>query len=74
MIIRNDKGEVMAALSTRGCPALDSDENIIMACHKAILFAKDSGFRDVVIEEDNVVVMRSLSSPERYFSRLGHII
>lgn len=64
----------MAALSVRGCPALDSDENETMACCKAILFVMDVVFWEVVIEGDNVDVMRSLYSPERHSSRLGHII
>ena len=74
VIIRDDNGEVMAALSAGGCPALDSDENETTGCCKAILFVMDVVFREVVIEGDNVVVMRSLSSLERHSSRLGNII
>ena len=35
-IIRNDRGEVMAALSAKGPPMTGSDEAEIYACHRAM--------------------------------------
>ena len=35
-IIRNDKGEVMAAMSARGPPVSNSEEAELLACRKAV--------------------------------------
>ena len=43
VIIRNNKGEVMAASSTRGALASDSQEAEVLACRHAVEFAL--GFR-----------------------------
>ena len=45
-IIRNGSGEVMASISARGPPIIDSEEAEILACRKALEFAVDAGFRD----------------------------
>lgn len=73
-MIRNVRGEVMAAMSTRGPPVIDSSEAEILACRKALEFAVDAGFMDFVIEGDNENVMRSVSASGADLSRLGHII
>ena len=56
-IIRNERGEVMAALSAKGPSAQDSEEAEILACRKALEFAIDVGISDLIIEGDNVSVM-----------------
>ena len=43
-IIRNDKGEVMAALSAKGPPVTGSEEAEIFACRQAVEFVVDCGF------------------------------
>ncbi|XP_075655242.1 uncharacterized protein LOC142625480 [Castanea sativa] len=73
-IIRNGKGEVMAALSAKGPPVEDSEEAETLACRRAVEFAVDIGFSELVIEGDNAAVMTSLSSPGPNMSRLGHIV
>ena len=45
VVIRNDKGEVMAALSVKGPPMMDSEEAEVLAGRKALEFALDSGSR-----------------------------
>ena len=45
MVIRNDKGEVMAALSAKGPPVMDSEEAEVLAGRKALEFALDSSSR-----------------------------
>ncbi|XP_075662919.1 uncharacterized protein LOC142632381 [Castanea sativa] len=61
-IIRNDKGEVMAAMAAKGSSVSSSDEAELLACRKAIEFATDVGFSELVIERDNVNVMKAISS------------
>lgn len=73
-IIRNENGEVMAALSATGPFVQDSEEAEIVACRKALEFAKDAGFSDLVVEGDNVNVMRAITSNCMDNSRLGTII
>ena len=61
-IIRNYKGEVMVAMSA-GEPQVSSREEAeLLACRKAVEFATDAGFSELVIEEDNSNVMKALSS------------
>ena len=43
-IIRNDKGEVMAAMTAVGPPVSSSEEAELLACRKAVEFATDAGF------------------------------
>ena len=64
----------MASMSARGPPVKDSEEAKILACRKAMEFAIDAGFTNLIIEGDNVVVMKSIMSPRANQSRLGHII
>ena len=72
-IIRNEKGEVMAAYAGRGPSVTDSEEAEALACRKAIEFAVDTGFSDLIIEGDNIEVIKAISSARDNGSRLGHI-
>ena len=62
-IIRNERDEVMAAMSVKGPPVNDGEEAKIPACWKALEFSIDAGFLELIIEGDNANVMRSISSP-----------
>ena len=73
MVICNAIGEVMAALSTRGPSMMDSEEAEVLACRRAMKFARKTRFRDLVLEGDNVTIMKALLSPRATYSRLGHI-
>ena len=52
----------MAAMSTKGPPVADSKEAEILAYRQALEFSIDAGLTELIIEEDNANVMRSLSS------------
>ena len=73
-IIHNDRGEVMASLSTKGPPVACSEEAEILACRHAVEFALECGFTKLVLEGDNQAIMTALSSRRGLVSRLGHII
>ena len=73
-IIRNNRGEVMASLSTKGPPVACSEEAEILACRHAVEFALECGFTKLVLEGDNQAIMTALSSRRGLVSRLGHII
>ena len=73
MVIRNAAGEVMAALSTRGEVVADSEEAEVRACQKAMEFAIDVRFLELITEGDNSMVMSTISSNNPNWPRLGVI-
>jgi len=73
VMVRNDKGEAMAALSARGPPVQDSEEVKVLACQRAMEFAVEAGFMELVLEGDNSTVMKAISSLQPNMSRLGHV-
>ena len=73
VIIRNSLGEVMAGLSTCGSSVASNKEAKVLACRKALEFALDLRLRDLVVEGDNITVMRTMVSPRPNRSKLGHI-
>lgn len=72
-VIHNEKGEVLAALVARGPLVSDLEEAEVLACRKALEFAVDAGFAELLIEGDNVSVMRTISSAKPNGSRLGNL-
>ena len=62
VIIRNEKGQVMVALSSKGLAVIDSEKVEVLACRQAMEFALDDGFSDLIVEGDNSNVMRSIVS------------
>ena len=73
-IMRNDKGEVMAAMSVGGPQVSSSEEAKLLACRKAVEFATDVGFSKLVIEGDNSNVIKALSSSSVDQSLLGNVV
>ncbi|XP_030939482.1 uncharacterized protein LOC115964280 [Quercus lobata] len=73
-IIRNERGEVMAAFSGKGPPAACSEEAEILACRRAVEFALECGFREMVVEGDNQSVMSALERKRCLSSWVGHIL
>ena len=61
VVIRNEKGEVIAAIAMRGGVVHDSEEVEVMACRKALEFAIDAGFTKIILEGDNAMVMKMIS-------------
>ena len=72
-VIRNTAGEVMATLLARGEVVTDSEEVEALAFWKALEFAIDARFSELVVEGDNSMVMFSVSSTTPNWSRLGVI-
>ena len=73
-MIRNDKGEVMAAMSVNGLRVSTSDEAELLACRRAIEFAMHARFSRLIIEGDNSNVIQSISSSSKNFSLLGDVV
>ena len=73
-IIRNDKGEVMAATSAVGPSAENSEEPKLMACRRSLEFAVDAGFSSLITEGDNANVIQAISSSLPNNSFLGCMV
>ena len=74
VIIRNEKGEVMAAMAAKGPEVFCSMEAELLACRKAIEFTVDAGFSELVIEGDNSSVMTTISTMKIDQSLLGNVV
>lgn len=74
VVIRNEKGEVMTAMAAKGPEVSSSEEAEFLACRKAIEFAIDAGFSELVIEGDNSSVMKTVSALQDDFSLLGNVV
>ncbi|KAL0010905.1 hypothetical protein SO802_006013 [Lithocarpus litseifolius] len=73
-MIRNERGEVMAAFSAIGPSVSGSEEAETLACRKVVEFAIDVGFSELIIEGDSINVMRALSSPSLDLSICGNVV
>ena len=73
-IIRNDNGEVRAAMTASGPKVSTSDEAELLACRRAIEFSMDAGFTRLIIEGDNSNVIQAISSPLKSFSLFGNVV
>ena len=63
----------MATLSAKGGAVRDSEEVEVLACLKALEFAFDASFMEVILEGDNAMVMKIVSHAQPNFSWLGLI-
>ncbi|XP_075659232.1 uncharacterized protein LOC142629133 [Castanea sativa] len=65
-IIRNERGEVMAALSAKGPLVYGNEKVEVLACRKALEFAIDAGFSELAPDGDNASVMNSISFSQKF--------
>ena len=73
-VIRNEKGEVMAAMTACGPAVQTSEEAELLACRRALEFAVDAGFYRLIIEGDNSNVTRAISSSANNNSLFGNVV
>ena len=73
VIIRNYKGEFMATLSAKGPVVSDSEEAKALARRRALEFTVDARFEELVVQGDNAMVIKSISSLRALQSRLGNV-
>ena len=73
-IIRNEKCEVMAANAAKGPKMFCSEKAELLACRKAIEFAVDAGFSELVIQGDNSSAMTAISMLKIDHSLLGNVV
>ena len=63
----------MAAMAAKGPEVSSSEEAKFLACRKAIEFAANAGFSELVIEGDSSV-MKVVSALQDDFSLLGNVV
>ncbi|KAL0003702.1 hypothetical protein SO802_011263 [Lithocarpus litseifolius] len=74
VIIWNDQGLVMAALSQQ-IPSPASVEMVeVIAAHRALLFAKELGFVKVEVEGDSETVVKAILGDYMDNSYMGHVL
>ena len=73
VIIRNERGQVMATLSSKGLAVTNSEKAEVLACRQAMEFALDAGFSNLIMEGDNSNVMQSIVSAQTDWSCLGNL-
>ena len=62
----------MVGMSVKGPYVRNTEEAEDLACQKAVMFAMEVGFSELVVE-DNVTLMRAISDLSCHNSLLGHI-
>ena len=70
VVIRNDKGDVMATMTISGLKVNMSKVAELLARRRALEFAVDAGFSRLIIEGDNSNVIQVISSPLEFFFAL----
>ena len=74
VIIRNEQGLVMAALSQQ-IPSPTSVEMVeVLAAHQALVFAKELGFDRMILEGDSETVIKAILGDYMDCSYMGHVL
>ena len=74
VIIRDGMGEAIGAL-TMPIPLANSVATMeALACHMAVLFAKEIGLSDMIFEGDSVEVIQAITQENSDHPDFGHII
>ena len=73
-IIRNEQGQVMAAMTATSPKVSSSEEAEQLACRRLMEFSVDARFTKLIIEGDNVNVMQAVSSSRINCSLLGYVV
>ena len=73
VVVRNENGEVLAVISAKGGAVRDSEKVEVLAYRKALEFAINAGFMEVILEGDNARVMKTIAQAQPDLARLGFI-
>ena len=63
----------MAAMMAKGPSVSGSEAAKVLAYRKALEFAIDPGFVELIMEGDNATVMQTIACSRATLSRLGHL-
>ena len=74
MVIRDHRGEIIGSLSLHIPLPPTVAEVEALACHRAVLFAKELCLHEVLFEGDSQIVINALADGRAEQSIYGHII
>ena len=74
VVIRNNEGQVLAALSEKVRMPVSVEILEMLAARKAVIFARDLGFSQVCFEGDSELVVKSLQSGLVSNALVGHLV
>ena len=60
-------------MTAKGPSVSNSEEVEVLASRKALEFAVDSGFVELIMEGDNATVMQTIACSQATLSHLGHL-
>ena len=63
----------MAAMTAKDPSVSSSEAAKVLACRKALEFAIDPGFVELIMEGDNATVTQTIACSRATLSRLGHL-
>ncbi|XP_030959087.1 uncharacterized protein LOC115981037 [Quercus lobata] len=74
VVIRNNTGQVKAALSEKiHAPALVTVLEML-AARRVVAFTREMGIESCILEEDSQIVIKALQDRDKTFSKFGHIL
>ena len=74
VVVRNSTGAVISALSQRIMMPSFAAIVELLACHKALFFAKDLGVVQCIMEGDAEVIIKALRQKDSSHLEYGHVI
>ena len=74
VVIRDHSGSFLAGLSKSGCRVSSAEAAELVAAYEAINFAVDAGFRNFLLEGDNIGVMNAIRCNEDGLGSGGAIV
>ena len=72
VVIRNEEGQVMVALSQK--TTFTAIEVEAMATHRALKLGLETGFHRIILEGDSQILISAMENSSHSLSNIGHIV
>lgn len=73
-VVRDHMGGFFSGLSKVGCKVSSTEISELVAAREVLSFAWEAGFRDVILEGDNLSVMNAIRANEFGLLSRGHLL
>ena len=74
VVVRDSKGEIIAALSQKILEPHSVDAAEALACNRAVVFAKELSLFSVIVEGDSMRIVQAASNKRANLTLFGHVI
>ena len=74
VVVRDSKGEIIAALSQKILEPHSVDAAEALACSRAVVFAKELCLLSVIVEGDSMQIVQAASNKRANLTLFGHVI